>query len=238
MHDPNLTARTRIALATPHARYDRLARTLSLDPRFDVLRLRTREDLTLDRLRTFDPRFVFFPHWSWRIPKEIFEAFECVVFHMTDLPFGRGGSPLQNLVVQGVEQTKLTALKCVDELDAGPVYLKVDLSTLGTAEEVYARAATLMESMIEQIALGALTPTLQSGPVVRFERRRPEQSDIAALTTLLQVHDWIRMLDAEGYPKAFLAVGNLRLEFTRASLHADKVLADVRISVEKGPASE
>ena len=48
-----------------------------------------------------EPRYVFFLHWSTRIPREIFEQHECVVFHMTDLPFGRGGSPLQNLILRG-----------------------------------------------------------------------------------------------------------------------------------------
>ncbi len=34
------------------------------------------------------------------MPREIFENWACVVFHMTDLPYGRGGSPLQNLIVR------------------------------------------------------------------------------------------------------------------------------------------
>ena len=49
----------------------------------------------LDKLlESYNPRYIFFPHWSWIVPKEIFEKYECVCFHMTDLPFGRGGSPL------------------------------------------------------------------------------------------------------------------------------------------------
>jgi len=37
----------------------------------------------------------------WIILKEIFENYEIILFHMTDLPYGRGGSPLQNLIVRG-----------------------------------------------------------------------------------------------------------------------------------------
>jgi methionyl-tRNA formyltransferase len=38
------------------------------------------------------------------------------------------------------------------------------------------------------------------------------------------------MLDAEGYPNAFLETEIFKLEFTRASLKADKsIIADVRI---------
>jgi methionyl-tRNA formyltransferase len=43
---------------------------------------------------------------------------------MTDLPFGRGGSPLQNLISRKIYNTKLSAIRVVKELDAGPVFLK------------------------------------------------------------------------------------------------------------------
>ena len=45
-----------------------------------------RSELTIERLRELDPRYVFFLHWSWLVPAEITEAFECVGFHMTDVP--------------------------------------------------------------------------------------------------------------------------------------------------------
>src|SRR5467141_918583 len=82
------------------------------------------QDLSLERLSSLSPRFVFFPHWSHRIPPSIYKQFECVIFHMTDLPFGRGGSPLQNLIARGIYETKICAIRCIEELDAGPIYLK------------------------------------------------------------------------------------------------------------------
>lgn len=38
------------------------------------------------------------------------------------------------------------------------------------------------------------------------------------------------MLDAEGYPKAFVEVGPFRFEFSRASLRGRDIVADVRIT--------
>src|SRR4051812_8679688 len=104
--------------------------------------------LTVERLSSIAPEFIFFPHWSHRIKKAVYEQFECVIFHMTDLPFGRGGSPLQNLITRGIEETKISALRCVEELDAGPIYLKKPLSLHGSAEEIYLRAARIIEEMI------------------------------------------------------------------------------------------
>ena len=85
-------------------------------------------ELTLERIKSINPRYIFFPHWSWKIPQEIYENWECVVFHMTDLPFGRGGSPLQNLILKGVTRTKICALKVIEAFDAGPIYLRRNLS--------------------------------------------------------------------------------------------------------------
>ena len=221
----------RITIATPHSRYDRLERRLRDHQHLAVQRLCGRDELTVDTLRAFGPRYVFFPHWSWRIPLEILNEFECVIFHMTDLPFGRGGSPLQNLVQRGMETTRLSALRCVEELDAGPVYLKRPLSTLGSAEEVFLRAADLMEEMIDTIVTGQIRPEPQTGKPTMFTRRRPEQGDLARARTINDAHDLIRMLDAEGYPHAFVDAGPLRLTFTRSSLRGDHVLADVRIEI-------
>ncbi len=222
----------RIVVATPFARFDRLVQTLRSQHHYEVLRLRARDELTPEVLAAFAPSHVFFPHWSWKIPAAVHEAFECVIFHMTDVPFGRGGSPLQNLVVHGIENTRLTALRCTEAMDAGPVYLKLPLSTLGTAEEVMLRAAALMEPMILRIVGEGLQPVAQEGEPVLFQRRQPQDGDLAAATTLELVHDLVRMLDGEGYPSAFLKAGRLRLEFTRASRKVDHVAADVRIYLD------
>ena len=81
-------------------------------------------ELTCENLAAVNPSLVFLPHWSHRIDTDVYEQFECVIFHMTDLPYGRGGSPLQNLIVRGIYETCISAIRCVKEMDAGPVYVK------------------------------------------------------------------------------------------------------------------
>lgn len=177
---------------------------------------------------------IFFPHWSHRIPAEVYQHFECVIFHMTDLPYGRGGSPLQNLIVRGHADTQISALRCVEELDAGPIYLKRPLNLNGSAEEIYLRADAVIEGMIEELLREPREPIPQQGESTQFKRRRPEQGEWSAAADLNAVFDHIRMLDAEGYPPAFVDVGPFRLEFTRASRRTDAVLADVRIRLRPG----
>ena len=191
-----------------------------------------REQLTLAKVRELRPRYAFFLHWSWRVPPEILEEVECVCFHMTDVPFGRGGSPLQNLVVRGHRDTKLTALRMTPELDAGPVYLKRDLSLEGGAEEIYLRACVLSADMIKEIVQDEVQPLPQEGEPVKFKRRKPEESRITKLDSLDHLHDFIRMLDAEDYPRAFLSHAGYRFEFSRSALYERRIVADVRITVE------
>lgn len=224
----------RIILATPHSRYDSLEVELRGLGRYEVMRVRKKEELTDELLSSFNPLYIFFPHWSWRIPDSILAQYECVIFHMTDLPFGRGGSPLQNLIIRGVESTQLSALRCEAVIDAGPIYLKMPLSTLGTAEEVFLRAGKLMMPMITRIVDERLQPSPQVGAPILFDRRRPEEGDLAQARSLGEMHDLIRMLDAEGYPKAFLNVGPIRLCFSRASLRSDSIVADVVIEWQAG----
>ncbi len=192
--------------------------------------IESKSELTLDYLKTLNPRYVFFPHWSYIIPASIFEQFECVIFHMTDVPFGRGGSPLQNLISRGIYETKISALRCEKELDAGPVYLKRPLSLYGTAHEIYVRAGRQIELMIAEMVNNEPTPQVQIGDITTFARRKPEDSNIEELENLEQVFDYIRMLDAEGYPSAFLETKHLRFKFSRASLQSTEIIADVRIT--------
>lgn len=187
------------------------------------------ENLTFKLLDDIKPKYIFFPHWSYIIPQEIYNNFECVIFHMTDVPFGRGGSPLQNLVSRGIYETKISALRCVEELDAGPVYFKRDLCLNGTAEEIFLRASKIIQKMIIEMVLSEPIPQPQVGEVVSFIRRIPAASDISNHEKLEAIFDHIRMLDADGYPAAFIETDHFRFEFSRAGLKSDYILADVKI---------
>ncbi len=180
--------------------------------------------------RKFSPRYIFFLHWSWKVPEEIVGEFECVCFHMTDVPFGRGGSPLQNLIVRGKHDTKLTALRMTENFDAGPVYLKEFLSLEGGAEEIYLRAGQLSATMIQRIIREEMTPVAQQGRAVNFKRRKPVESRVGSPASLEELYDFIRMLDAHDYPRAFLQHSGFRFELSRPALYDGRIVADVKIT--------
>ncbi len=181
------------------------------------------------------PRYVFFLHWSKKVPDDLIQRFECVCFHMTDVPYGRGGTPLQNLILRGYKRTKLTALRMVSDFDAGPVYAKRGMSLMGTAEEIYIRAGDISADLIRSISQKEPQPLPQRGHVVIFKRRTPSQSRLPRLGSLSNVHDYIRMLDAPGYPKAFLEVDGYRYEFSSSVLRAKELTARVKITKARRP---
>lgn len=193
------------------------------------------EQLSIRRLRAIAPRVVFFVHWSTRVPTAVTERYECVGFHMTDLPYGRGGSPLQNLIRRGYRTTMLSAFRMTGGLDDGPVYLKAPLSLDGMAEEIYLRAASLAGRMIARILREQPVAQPQRGRTSVFRRRTPLQSRIPQCADLSGLFDFVRMLDAEGYPRAFLRDRGFRYELSRPALRNGRIQAAVTITPIRKP---
>ena len=189
----------------------------------------SREKLTLNLLREINPSYIFFPHWSWIVPQEIIDEFDCICFHSTDVPYGRGGSPIQNLIIRGHQTTKISALKMIKELDAGPVYLKRELSLVGRAQNIFENSAQIIFDMIELIVENNPIPQEQIGESTIFNRRTNDENQLPMTGDLELLYNHIRMLDAESYPKSFIEYGDYKLEFDHAKLEPEYLQATIRI---------
>ena len=196
----------------------------------DFTLITSKDELTLENLKKIDPKYIFIPHWSHIIEEEIYKNFDCVVFHMTDLPYGRGGSPLQNLIVENKESTKISALRVQKGIDTGPIYFKSELSLEGSALEIFERfSKTVYSEMIPQFLEKSLFPTPQEGEPTIFKRRKKEDGSLDKADTIQDIYNYIRMLDAPGYPNAFLNRGDFAFEFKNAKFDGEKVTAVVTI---------
>lgn len=192
--------------------------------------INSKADFVLENLKQINPDKIFIPHWSYIIPSSIYNLFQCIVFHMTDLPYGRGGSPLQNLIIRGHTSTKISAIKVSEGIDAGNVYLKKNLKLNGTAKEIFISATPIIEKMIVEILQNDISPIPQIGDVVKFKRRKPEDGNIYKLKEINDIYDFIRMLDCEGYPNAFIETDTIKIEFSNAQLKSkNNLTANVRI---------
>jgi methionyl-tRNA formyltransferase len=201
-------------------------------PDKEFLCIHDKKLLTPEYISSLTPKAIFLPHWSYPLPESLYKNYPCITFHLSDVPYGQGGSPLQNLIANGFKETKLSAIQVQETLYEGPVYTKRHISLLGTADEIYMRSALLIEEMIVEIIENNPIPRAQEGEPFLFQVRNPEQSNISELKTLESLYDLIRMLDAEGYPAAFLENASYRFELTRASLKLGHILADVKITLK------
>ena len=191
--------------------------------------LSSRAQFTAKTLAQLNPSYIFIPHWSYIIDPEIYAAYRCVIFHMTDLPYGRGGSPLQNLIARGHTHTKISAIECGPGIDTGDVYLKRPLQLHGTAQEIFERASVVIEGMIYTIVTQNPVPQPQEGDPVLFKRRRKKESDIAHVKDIESLYNLIRMLDCDGYPRPYLTTDRWHLEFEQAELEEEAIVGTVVI---------
>jgi methionyl-tRNA formyltransferase len=193
-----------------------------------------RKYFTAEKVKEIDPKYIFVPHWSWKIPGEIVNNYETVIFHPTDLPYGRGGTPIQNLITRGIYDTKISAIRANEEMDAGAIYMKVPVNiSEGNVDDILKSMSSIyFNKMIPDIINTQPIPTPQDGKIVNFKRRKPYESNIKPLLETnpsdRQIYDFVRMLDGEGYPKAYIEIGENRFELHNAKIKESKLEMGVR----------
>ena len=210
--------------------HDKIFLELKKNKKQNWYRIKDKSEFNLSFINKICPSKIFIPHWSYKISQEIWSNYECILFHMTDLPYGRGGSPLQNLITRGKTKTKISAIKINQEIDQGDIYIKKSLSLEGSARMIFERSSPIILNMINEIINTKIILKKQVGEVTYFSRRKEEQSDIKDIEELICVYDHIRMLDCEGYPNAFLETKNFKFFFKNASIENNEIQANVRIA--------
>lgn len=189
----------------------------------DFILLNSPKKLTFSFVKKLNPEFIFFPDWSWIIPKKITSNFKCICFHESNLPKFRGGSPLQNQIIRGITKTKTTAFLMSEGIDEGEIILQRSLSLKGKIDEIFSRMIDNDFKMIEKIISGNYKLTKQKGEPSIFKRRKPEESELNSFSRSIEYYyNFIRMLD-DPYPNAFIKLGNKKLILKNPKLEKGKV---------------
>ena len=175
--------------------------------------IKKKEKLNLKYLKKIKPKFIFFTHWSYKVPRNILNNYNCINFHVAPLPFGRGGSPIQNLIIRGFKKSPLCAIKMIEKLDAGPIILKKNLDLKGNLEEIFKRMTKIIEIMILEIIKKLPKYNMQKGEIYNFKRIKPKESNLVSEKKIISVFNKIRMLDSDEYPRAFIKLNGLKIIF-------------------------
>ncbi len=122
------------------------------------------------------PRWIFFLNWSHRVSNAVLASSECCNFHAAPVPYGRGGAPIENMILRGHTETVITAHRMTSELDAGDVYLRsAPVSLDGTKDEILIRFIEPTSALIANIVRHEVKPSPQVGEVVPFRRLPPKE---------------------------------------------------------------
>ena len=129
------------------------------------------------------------------IPSGLLERHEWLNVHPSLLPRWRGAAPIERAIMAGDEEGGVTAIRLVEELDAGPVGAWHDLWIGGdtTAGDAYAEAARLAPDLIDEaMANDSFEP--QTGEPTYAEKIAPADRELDWSRPPKELHDRIRAL--------------------------------------------
>ncbi len=189
----------------------------------EMILLSSPKKLSINYVKKIHPEIIFFPDWSWIVPNEIISNYTCVCFHESNLPKFRGGSPIQNQIIRGIQKTKTTAFLMNKGIDEGDILLQKELSLKGSLNEIFERMIANDFQMTKKIIQGKFKPKKQSGIPSKFKRRQPTDSELKNLNhSKKYLYNFIRMLE-DPYPNAFIKIGKHKIIFKQAFYNGKKL---------------
>jgi methionyl-tRNA formyltransferase len=143
-----------------------------------------------------------------------------LVVHASDLPHGRGFSPLTWQILEGKNQIPICLFEAVAEIDAGPVVYREVLSYDGheLIDELREGLGRKTISMCLRFLNEQEPPVgdVQIGEPSLYPRRRPPDSRLEPTWTIAEQFNQLRVVDNDRYPAWFEWAGHqYRLTITK-----------------------
>jgi len=140
-------------------------------------------------------------------PEILAQAHRNLVVHASDLPAGRGWSPLTWQILEGRNDIPVCLFDAVEDVDAGPVVYREQLTFNGhelideMRQALGQLSVELCERFLAEVAPPAGEP--QAGELSWYPRRRPADSALDPERSLAEQFDLLRVCDNEAYPAFF-----------------------------------
>lgn len=134
-----------------------------------------------------------------------------LVVHASNLPEGKGMSPLTWQVLEGKSEIPFCLLEAREKLDSGEIYLKKYLKLDGSelVDELRAKQVEMTFNLVEEFInrFEEIVPNPQVGEGFQYERRRPSDSELDLKKTIDEQFNLLRVCDNEAYPAFFIKYG-------------------------------
>jgi methionyl-tRNA formyltransferase len=130
-----------------------------------------------------------------------------LVVHESDLPKGKGWSPLTWQILEGAEKIIISLIEAVESVDAGPIYEQLSIDFDGTElidelrEKQGKKTIQLILNFVKKFP-NNITKN-QRGDSTFYKKRKPEDSKLDIEKSLSSQFNLLRVCDNERYPAYF-----------------------------------
>lgn len=132
-----------------------------------------------------------------------------LVVHESDLPHGKGWSPLTWQILEGKNQIPVTMIEAEEKVDSGVIYAQewIDFQGHELVEELRAAQAKatirLCEKFVSRYPGIVDAAREQTGEENFYPRRKPGDSRLDPDMTIREQFNLLRVVDNENYPAWF-----------------------------------
>lgn len=181
----------------------------------------------INKIKLISPNLILTYGWSEYLSKELRDIAPCLILHPSKLPKYRGGSPIQNQLINGVKESAVTILFAENNLDTGNILYQSSIKLDGYLNEIFDRIINKgldgSVKIINCLKKNSLKSKVQNHNIATFYyRRTPSQSQINFKD--FKKHDakyfynLVRGLQ-EPYPVAYIKCkNNTKLYLNRVSI--------------------
>ena len=186
--------------------YDRLE---NIFPEYDFKIVRSREEYkTQNHIEDFKPDIILWYGWSWIIPEDLVDRYDCICLHPSPLPKYRGGSPIQNQIINNEKVSAVSIFKMNKGIDDGDIIRQLPMSLDGNISDIFNRMTDLgVSATCDFIKNGFNLQKQNHNEMTYYKRRKEEDSEITLQEleneSAVYLYNKIRML-TDPYPNAYI----------------------------------
>ena len=205
--------------------YDKLK--LNFSGNHNFLIFRNKEEFDADQLINFNPDLILWYGWSWFVDDLFVDNYSSIMLHPSPLPKYRGGSPIQNQIINGEKKSAVTLFKMTRKLDDGDIYKQLPFSLVGSLDDIFKRIIALGYKATSEIINNDFILKKQNySEATYFKRLLPVNSEITIEeiknSSAEYLHNKIRMLN-DPYPNAYIKTSdNKKLYLFKSRLDDDE----------------
>ena len=135
----------------------------------------------LKTIKSFKPDLILAYGWSDYMSKDLRRIAPCLILHPSKLPKYRGGSPIQNQILNGIKKSAVSILYAEDDIDSGEILFQEEISLEGYLNDIFKRMINKgVKGTKKILKLSKLKSYSQNHKYATYyKRRKPIQSMIS-----------------------------------------------------------